>query len=89
MAIKKDNDQSTDTEVTIRIDNGDLQALKKLQQLWNLKDEEATLQFAVGILRLSEHNKKVLIQPDGSDTPVPVNPGKKLLKEVDTPTETE
>lgn len=80
MAIKKDTASSNDAEITIKIDNGDLEALKKLQKLWNLKDEEATIQFAVGILRLSEHNKKVLIQPEGTDIPVQVNPGKKLLK---------
>lgn len=79
MAIKKDAELSTDQEVVIRINNGDLEALKRLQKLWLLRDEEATVTFAVGIMRLAEHNKKIFIEPEGVDTPVLVNPGEKLL----------
>ncbi len=79
MAIKKDVDLSSDDEVVIRINNGDLEALKRMQKLWHLRDEEAAVTFAVGIMRLAEHNKKIFIEPNGVDKPVLVNPGEKLL----------
>jgi hypothetical protein len=81
MAIKKDESLSSDTETVFRVDNGDLAGLKKVQEVWKLKDQEAALAFALGVLRLAEHNQRLLIEPAGSEKPVPVTPNKSLMND--------
>lgn len=79
MAIKKDDSLSTGDEVVLRIDNGDLAAIKKIQEAWKLKDLESAVIFAVGVLRTALDTKKVLVGRQGIDEPVAVNPGEQLL----------
>jgi hypothetical protein len=85
MAIKKDNTLSTEEEAVLRIDNGDLKALKVIQSTWNLKDLESAIIFAVGVLRFAEDTKKVFVEQVGQDKPVPITPSEKLLRQEETP----
>lgn len=83
MAIKKDDTLSSDSELVVRIDNGDLSGLKRVQESWKFKDQEAVVAFALGVLRLAEHNQRLLIEPAGSEKPVPVTPNESLLNSPD------
>lgn len=83
MAILKDDSQSTDDENVFRVNNGDLQALKKLQKDWNFKDLESVVAFAVGVLRQADGSKRVLVQPEGSSLASPVTPNDSLLNKTE------
>jgi len=85
MAIIKDQELSSEAESVFRFSNGDLEALKNLQSIWDLKNEEATVTFAIGVLRLAENTKRILVETNGAEKPVPITPGKKLLKENNAP----
>lgn len=79
MAIQIDNQHSSDDQNIFKINNGDLQALKKLQDEWNFKDLESVIAFAIGVLRQADGSKQVFVQPAGSDSLAPVTPNDSLL----------
>ncbi len=41
---------STETELTLVLDNGDRRAFDEIQEKLNLKDEQSVLRFAMGVL---------------------------------------
>jgi hypothetical protein len=81
MAIVLDDQLSNqDDEKVFRINNGDLQALKRLQDDWGFKNLESVIAFAVGVLRQADGSKRVLVQTAGTDIASPVTPNDSLLK---------
>lgn len=69
----------TDNELTIKVENGDLVALKQVQDKWKFKDKESALRFALAVLvKAAEGGNKVMIEENGK--PTSLIPGDSLLK---------
>ncbi|MGH7202861.1 MAG: hypothetical protein ACREHC_00260 [Candidatus Levyibacteriota bacterium] len=84
MAIVKTTE--TEQELNLKVDNGDLAAIKDIKGKWNFKDKESVLRFALAILaKATSSNKKVYI--DENDKKTALVPGDALLnKEEDNST---
>ncbi len=56
---------STETELTLVLDNGDRKIFESVKKDWNFKDEESLVRFAIAILSKSS-DKKTVAYPDDS-----------------------
>ena len=77
MAVNKEN--QTDTESTLKITNGDLLALKKIKEEYNLNDEADVLTFALGVLSQAKGKPLSIERDDGSI--LKLAPSEKLKKQ--------
>ncbi len=77
MSIKKISESPSEGKVTIEIDNGHLEALKKITEDYRIKDIERTLGFILAVASKGE-GEPIKI---GSDTYVP---GKAIRREAET-----
>jgi len=65
MALKKIKE--TEEELEIKVDNGDLAALKRIQEFFKFKDKESILRFALAIVaKAAESDKnKIILNANG------------------------
>jgi hypothetical protein len=78
-----DNTQDLE-KITIVFDNGDLEAMKTIQNEWEFLDEPSLLRFAIAVLRRAK-NKKVYVE-DEVGNKINIFPGEQLLKQKPTTT---
>lgn len=64
-------------EIQLKINNGDLVALKTIQEKWKFKDIESILRFAIAVLVQAEKSR-VLIDQKGQ--PTALSPSDNLLQ---------
>lgn len=74
VTIKEENE----TEVLLKIDNGDFKKMREVLQRWNFKDEQAFLRFVVSAL-LETEDTKIGIFDKG--ILIPIIPAKHSLKD--------
>lgn len=65
MAINK-LAESTEEQLSLTINNGDFAALKKVRELYNLKDESSVIAFALGVLSQSNGQGVTITKDTGS-----------------------
>jgi len=75
VAILKQTDDGN--EIVLKINNGDLSALREIEKEWNFEDESGVFRFALAVLTKAK-NKSVYVEEDGKK--VALTPGDKLLK---------
>lgn len=56
----------SDTEGTIKITNGDFQALKRIAEQYGITDESDVITFAIGVLSRANGKAVTVEQEDGS-----------------------
>lgn len=66
MPVRKDSDQ--DGAATYTINNGDLQALKRIKDQYGLRDTNDVITFAIGVLSQSNGRAVTITKDDGSTT---------------------
>ncbi len=76
MTVQKEN--FSDHEGTIRLTNGDFQALKKITEEYHLADESDVIAFAIGVLSRAGGKPISVEQADG--TTAKLFPADKLRK---------
>lgn len=80
MAIQKD-DSSTNSNLVLKIDNGDLQALNSVLSKYRFINEEALIRYALVALLESEDNR--LYAKKNNET-VALRPNENLIRPDDT-----
>jgi hypothetical protein len=71
-------EQQTDAEATLKVTNGDFQAMKKIKDQYGLGDVSDVLVFALGVLSQANGQPVSISSPEG---PVKLMPSDKLLKQ--------
>lgn len=66
MAVKS---SSSESKLTLDIDNGDLSKLTEVMDKWKFKDHQSMLRFAISIMLLTE-DKKLWMQSKGEQTQI-------------------
>lgn len=64
MAVRKDSDTPEAAQFTVT--NGDIDALRKIKEQYNLKDDESVLVFALGVLSQGNGQPVSVRREDGS-----------------------
>lgn len=64
MAVRKDSEE--DGEAKFTINNGDLQALNRIKDQYNLTDGDDVLVFAIGLLSQSNGRPVTIVKDDGT-----------------------
>lgn len=64
MPVKKESEN--DGEAKFIINNGDLQALNRIRDEYNLRDSDDVITFAIGVLSQSKGRSVSIQQDDGS-----------------------
>lgn len=84
MAIKRQNNHDADIdsleELDLKIDNGDLKALKEIIKKFEFKSPEAVLRYALAIFSITD---KASIEVTKKGDKVTVNPSQDLLNKND------
>lgn len=75
MIIKSQD--STDTKISLEVDNGDLQALNEVVDKFGFIDEQAALRFALFVLLKAEKN---VVYVDEGDKKVMFTPSAQAIK---------
>lgn len=76
MAIAKDP-SSTNSQIKLSVDNGDLQALKEVVEKFSFVDEQAALRFALFALLKAEKN---VLYVDQGEKKVVLTPSRQSMK---------
>lgn len=76
MAITKIGTNDSSDSLDVKIDNGDFQALQKIQDKMDFKDKEAILRFAIAAMTIAEGGT-LYVEKDGKKTVI--NPADSLL----------
>jgi hypothetical protein len=77
MAMIRTASASTEDELALLINNGDLAALKSAVSRLGFKDEESLLRFVLAVMSRSATRTLTVIDQDGKA--VPLNPSEALL----------
>jgi hypothetical protein len=72
---------TTPESLQIEISNGDLEALNKVVQKWNFKDQVSALRFALAVLTLTQNGS--LYQTNEAGNVVPIRPTPAVIREVE------
>lgn len=89
MAIIRQQSASAETEeptLLLRVNNGDLEALRELTDRLGFKDEESVFRFALAVLSQSATRNLSITKIDGQRATLQPSPS--LLKPEGTPTPT-
>lgn len=66
MAVKKDYEK--DGKAGFTIENGDLEALNRIREAYDLKDSDDVIVFAIGLLSQGAGRPVTIVKDDGSTT---------------------
>ena len=72
----------TENELTLAVNNGDLDALKTIVRELGFKNEESVLRFALAVLSRSATRSISIVEKDGKT--VSLTPSANLLKSAET-----
>ena len=73
---------STETELTLVLDNGDRKIFERVKKDWKFKDEESLVRFAMVVLSES-YDKQTVAYPESDGNLKKVKPRAELLTEQD------
>lgn len=81
MALKMISSNEKEGTRTVEISNGDLIALKKINEEWNFKDIESALRYAIAVLSIAKDKKLYYEDKDGEK--FTIQPADSLRREKD------
>jgi len=79
MPMSITNIKDEEAELTVKLDNGDLEALNEIKDSWKFSSKENALRFALAILKKSIAGGKKIYVGEGEEKVV-VEPSENLLE---------
>jgi hypothetical protein len=68
--------------IILNIDNGDLEALKRIKENWNFRDESSVLRYALAVMSQAEDKILFVVNKDGEKSGL--TPGEGLVLNIPT-----
>lgn len=79
MAVRKTSEDNGEAQFTVN--NGDLEALNRIKDQYNLRDSDSVITFAIGVLSQSNGRSITIQKEDGST--VKLLPSDQLQRQAD------